>query len=90
MCKGIPNFCIYGEKPDPRTGRGYGHTSADTFDKISKVDAKLSLAFALVFIDKFSRLDEIPKKLSEAEVVKILRDAKLEDNLKLLEKWYFK
>ncbi|NPD87473.1 MAG: M20/M25/M40 family metallo-hydrolase [Asgard group archaeon] len=90
MCKGIPNFCVYGEKPDPRAGRGYGHTSADTFDKISKVDAKLSLAFALVFIDKFSKLAELPKRLSDSEVVKILRDAKLEENLKLLEKWPFK
>ena len=90
LCKGVPNFCIYGEKPDPRIGRGYGHTSADTFDKISKIDAKLSLAFALVFIDKFNKLDELPKRLSEPEVVKILKDAKLEDNLRLLEKWPFK
>ena len=88
--KGIPNVCIFGEKPDPRIGRGYGHTSADTFDKITRLDAKLSLAFAFVFIDVFSRIDKLPKRLSENEVITILRDAKLEDQLKLLEKWPFK
>jgi len=90
FCKGIPSFCVFGEKPDRSVGRGYGHTSADTFDKISRVDAKLSLAFAFVFIDKFSRLATLPKRLSDSEVVKILRDAKLEDQLKLLDKWPFR
>ena len=90
MCKGIPNICVYSEKPDPRVGRGWGHTTADTFDKISKVDAKLSLAFALVLIEKISTAKELPRKLMESEVVKILRDAKLEENLKMLEKWPFK
>ncbi len=90
MCKGIPNMCVYGEKPDPRVGRGWGHTTADTFDKISKVDAKLSLAYALVLIEKISSMKEIPRKLMESEVIKILKDAKLEENLKLLEKWPFK
>lgn len=88
--KGIPNVCIFGEKPDPRVGRGYGHTSADTFDKITRLDAKLSLAFAFVLIDVFSNLEEMPKKLKENDIIKILRDAKLEDQLKLLEKWPFK
>jgi len=88
--KGIPNICIFGEKPDPRVGRGYGHTSADTFDKITRLDAKLSLAFAFIFIDAFNRMEVMPKKLSESEIVKILKDAKLKDQLKLLEKWPFK
>jgi len=88
--KGVPNVCIFGEKPDPRVGRGYGHTSADTFDKISKLDAKISTAFAYIFIDAFSKMRVMPKKLKEAEVIQILRDSKLEDNLKLLEKWPFK
>ncbi len=88
--KGIPNVCIFGEKPDPRVGRGYGHTSADTFDKISRLDAKISTAFAFVFIDAFSKMKEMPKRLKEAEIIKILQDAKLEDNLRLLEKWPFK
>ena len=88
--KGIPNICIFGEKPDPRVGRGYGHTSADTFDKITRLDAKLSLAFAFIFIDAFNRMEIMPKRLSESEIVRILKDAKLEDQLKLLEKWPFK
>ncbi len=88
--KGIPNVCIFGEKPDPRVGRGYGHTSADTFDKISKLDAKISTAFAFVFIDAFSKMKEMPKKLKKDEIINILQEAKLEDNLRLLEKWPFK
>ncbi|MHA1198415.1 MAG: M28 family peptidase [Candidatus Heimdallarchaeaceae archaeon] len=88
--KGIPNVCIFGEKPDPRVGRGYGHTSADTFDKISKLDAKISTAFAFVFIDAFSKMKDMPMKLTEEEVINILQEAKLEDNLRLLEKWPFK
>ena len=88
--KGIPNVCIFGEKPDPTVGRGYGHTSADTFDKISKLDAKISTAFAFVFIDVFSKMKEMPLKLKESEVIEIRQEAKLEDNLRLLEKWPFK
>ncbi|MCE7742754.1 MAG: M28 family peptidase [Candidatus Heimdallarchaeota archaeon] len=88
--KGIPNVCIFGEKPDPRVGRGYGHTSADTFDKISKLDAKISTAFAFVFIDAFCKMKEMPMKLTKNEVIDILQEAKLEDNLRLLEKWPFK
>ena len=88
--KGIPNICVFGEKPDPSVGRGYGHTSADTFDKITRLDAKLSTAFAFVLIDKFSKIKELPKRLKESEVIKILQDTKLEENLKLLEKWPFK
>ena len=90
LCKGIPNICIYGQRSDPSAGRGYGHTSADTFDKISRLDSKLSLAFALVFVYEFSKLEKIPKKLTEAEIIKILQDAKLEENLRLLDKWPFK
>ncbi len=89
LLKGIPNVCIYGQNPDPRTGRGYGHTSADTFDKISKLDAKLSLAFIFSFLTLFVSLDELPGRISEKEVITLLREAKLEDNLKLLEKWPF-
>ncbi|MEE9409461.1 MAG: M28 family peptidase, partial [Candidatus Heimdallarchaeota archaeon] len=87
LCKGIPNMCIYGERPDPGAGRGYGHTSADTFDKISKLDAKLSLAFALVLIYELSKIEELPSVLTDNETIEILKDAKLEDNLKLLDKW---
>jgi len=89
LLKGIPNICIYGQNPDPRTGRGYGHTSADTFDKISKLDAKLSLAFIFSFLTLFVSLDTIPKRNSEEEVITLLREAKLEDTLKVLEKWPF-
>ena len=88
--KGIPNVCVFGEKPDPSVGRGYGHTSADTFDKISKLDAKISTAFVFVFIDVFSKMKEMPKRLRENEIIEILQDAKLEGNLRLLEKWPFK
>lgn len=88
--KGIPNVCIFGEKPDPTVGRGYGHTSADTFDKISKLDAKISTAFAFTFIDSFSKVERMPLRLKESKVIEILQDAKLEDKLRLLEKWPFK
>ncbi|MCK5304842.1 MAG: M20/M25/M40 family metallo-hydrolase, partial [Candidatus Heimdallarchaeota archaeon] len=49
LLKGIPNVCIYSQNPDPKSGRGYGHTSADTFDKITKLDAKLALGFIFSF-----------------------------------------
>ncbi|MBA7530284.1 Aminopeptidase YwaD [subsurface metagenome] len=90
FCKGIPSLCIYGENPDPKLGRGYGHTSADTFDKIDPLDAKLSLAFALVFISHFSNIERLPEKLAQREIIEILQNNKLEENLKILEKWPFK
>ncbi|GAI81546.1 unnamed protein product [marine sediment metagenome] len=89
FCKGIPSLCIFRKNPDPRLGRGYGHTSADTFDKIDPLDAKLSLAFALVFISHFSNIERLPEKLAQREVIEILQNNKLEESLKKLEKWPF-
>ncbi|MCG3225262.1 MAG: hypothetical protein H7647_12405, partial [Candidatus Heimdallarchaeota archaeon] len=73
----------------PKSGRGYGHTSADTFDKITKLDAKLALGFIFSFLTLFVSIDEFPKRISEKEVITLLREANLEDNLKVLEKWPF-
>ncbi|MBY9000769.1 MAG: M28 family peptidase [Candidatus Heimdallarchaeota archaeon] len=89
LLKGIPNICIYSQNPDPESGRGYGHTSADTFDKITKLDAKLSLGFIFSFLLEFSSLEEIPNRMKEKEVITLLREANLEENLKILEKWPF-
>jgi len=89
LLKGIPNVCIYSQNPDPKSGRGYGHTSADTFDKITKLDAKLALGFIFSFLTLFVSRDELPKRISEKEVITLLREANLEDNLKILEKWPF-
>ncbi|MHA1345290.1 MAG: M28 family peptidase [Candidatus Heimdallarchaeaceae archaeon] len=90
LLKGIPNVCIYSQNPDPKSGRGYGHTSADTFDKITKLDAKLALGFIFSFLSLFVSIDKLPKRISEKEVINLLREANLEDNLKVLEKWPFK
>ena len=89
LLKGIPNVCIYGQNPDPKSGRGYGHTSADTFDKITKLDAKLALGFIFSFLTLFVSIDKLPKRISEKEVITLLREANLEENLKVLEKWPF-
>ncbi|MHA1259388.1 MAG: M28 family peptidase [Candidatus Heimdallarchaeaceae archaeon] len=87
LCKGIPNMCVYGLRKDPNEGRGWGHTSADTFDKIMSIDAKLSLYFSLIFLISFSSLKRMPKKQKKEKIIKMLQEAKLEEKLKLLEKW---
>jgi len=89
FCKGIPSLCIYGVNPDPRAGRGYGHTSADTFDKISRLDTKISLAFLIHFLTLFLDLETLPCRMKEVEIIQILKKANLEQKLKLLEKWPF-
>lgn len=87
--KGIPCVAIYSQNPLPSMGRGYGHTSADTFDKISKLDAKVSVIFVMSLLRIIADSPELPGRVKKNKIKSILQDANLEKHLKLLEKWPF-
>ncbi len=87
--KGIPCIAIYSQNPIPSMGRGYGHTSADTFDKISKLDAKISTIFVMSLLKVIADSPKLPVRVKKNKIKSILQDANLEKNLRLLEKWPF-
>ena len=74
----------------PALGRGFGHTAADTLDKVAEVDLK---AATMTITRMLARLADYPGSLgarkSPAEIKQILIDQDLERPLRAQEKWPF-
>ena len=90
VMQGIPAINLVRRGVDPRLGRGYGHTAADTLDKVSEVDLRESaMVAARLVLRAASRQGPLGRRRSQDEVRDILVGQGLEEPLKAQGKWPF-
>ena len=87
--RGVPCAYLVGNRP-LSLGRGFGHTRADTLDKVDEVELRES---AMVAVRLLLRLADHPqsigRKRTPAEIRQILLDHNLEEPLKAQGGWPF-
>jgi Peptidase family M28/PA domain len=88
--QGIPAIMMLARSENPALGRGFGHTAADTLDKVAEVDLK---AAAMTITRMLTRLADhdgsLGARKSQAEIKQILIDQDLERPLRAQDKWPF-
>jgi aminopeptidase YwaD len=90
VMQGIPAINLVRRGTDPRLGRGYGHTAADTLDKVSEVDLRESaMVAARLVLRATSHEGLLGRRRSREEVRDMLIGQDLEEPLKAQDKWPF-
>jgi Zn-dependent M28 family amino/carboxypeptidase len=90
VMQGIPAINLVRRGVDPRLGRGYGHTAADTLDKVSEVDLRESaMVAARLVLRAASHQGALGRRRTQDEVRDILIGQGLEEPLKAQGKWSF-
>ena len=87
--RSVPVASMFARRP-PGLGRGFGHTSADTLDKVSEVELRESAMVAARLILRLANHDgDIGRRRSSQEIKQILIDQDLEEPLRAQDKWPF-
>jgi Zn-dependent M28 family amino/carboxypeptidase len=87
--RGVPVASMFAHRP-PGLGRGFGHTMADTLDKVSEVELRESAMVAARLLLRLANHQEaIGRRRSQDEVRQILLDHDLEEPLRVQDKWPF-
>jgi Zn-dependent M28 family amino/carboxypeptidase len=87
--RGVPTASLFASRP-PGLGRGFGHTRADTLDKVDEVELRESaMVVARLVLRLANYADTIGRKRTAGEVKRILLDHGLEEPLKAQGKWPF-
>ncbi len=90
VMQGIPAINLVRRGVDPRLGRGYGHTAADTLDKVSEVDLRESaMVAARLVLRAASHQGPLGRRRTQDEVRDMLIGQGLEEPLKAQNKWPF-
>jgi aminopeptidase YwaD len=90
VMQGIPAINLVRRGVDPRLGRGYGHTAADTFDKVSEVALRESaMVAARLLLRAASHRGPLARRRTQDEMRDILIGQGLEEPLKAQDKWPF-
>jgi aminopeptidase YwaD len=87
--RGVPVASMFAHRP-PGLGRGFGHTMADTLDKVSEVELRESaMVAARLLLYLANRQEAIGRRRSPDEIKQILLDHGLEESLRAQDKWPF-
>jgi hypothetical protein len=87
--RGVPSASLVANRP-PGQGRGFGHTRADTLDKVDEVELRESAMVAARLLLRLANHGEpIGRRRTTEEVKQILVDHGLEEPLKVQDKWPF-
>jgi Zn-dependent M28 family amino/carboxypeptidase len=89
LVRGVPAASMFASRP-PGSGRGFGHTMADTLDKVKEVELRESaMVAARLLLRLANHQDAIGRKRSGDEIKQILVEHDLEEALKAQDKWPF-
>lgn len=89
LMRGVPTAFMGARRP-PGVGRGFGHTRADTLDKVDEVELRESaMVAARLLLRLATRKDAIGRRRSSEEMKQLLLDYGLEEPLKAQGKWPF-
>lgn len=87
---GVPALNLIAKPRDSVLGRGYGHTAADTLDKVKAIDLRAAAAFAArVLLRLANHPEPIARHRQPEELQEILTQQGLEKPLKAQDKWPF-
>ncbi len=87
--QGIPAICMMARPEDSALGRGYGHTAADTLDKVAEVDLKASAMTISRMVARLAMHEgSLGSRKSQEEIKQILVEQELEKPLRAQGKWY--
>ncbi len=88
--EGIPALCMSARPENPALGRGFGHTAADTLDKVAEVDLKASVMTIARMVARLANHDgSLGARKSRDELKKTLIEKELEKPLRAQDKWPF-
>ncbi|MBI4786947.1 MAG: M28 family peptidase [Chloroflexi bacterium] len=88
--QGIPAICMVARPDNSALGRGFGHTAADTLDKVAETDLKSSAMTIARMLARLANHDgALGARRSREEIKQILVKQDLEKALRAQEKWPF-
>jgi len=87
--RGVPVAFMFTRRP-PGLGRGFGHTMADTLDKVSEVELRESAMVAARLVLRLAdHRHDIGRRRTPDEIRQLLLEHDLEEPLKAQGKWPF-
>jgi Zn-dependent M28 family amino/carboxypeptidase len=87
--RGVPAASLFARRP-PGLGRGFGHTRADTLDKVDEVELRESgMVAARLLLRLADHKGDIGRRRSPEQIKEILLAQKLEEPLRAQGKWPF-
>jgi Zn-dependent M28 family amino/carboxypeptidase len=89
VTRGIPSITLITQRTGARAeDRGWGHTSADTLDKVDPFDIKEAVMVTAQILMRVANEDQpIARHKTEAEVLELMKKDDLEEILKLVGLW---
>ena len=88
--QGIPAITMVARSENPALGRGFGHTAADTLDKVAEVDLKQATMTMGRMLARLADHDgSLGARKSREEIKQVLVDHALERPLRAQDKWVF-
>ncbi len=88
--EGLPAICMNARAENPTLGRGWGHTAADTLDKVAEVDVKAAvMTIARMLARLADHAGALGARRTRAEIKQILVERDLERALRAQDKWQF-
>jgi len=87
VVRGIPGYHVYAETGDE--GRGWGHTHADTLDKVESRDLRESAILLTELAVELARSDLTIPRGEEAELVELLEEQRYVEGMKVTGDWPF-
>jgi aminopeptidase YwaD len=89
LMRGVPVASLFARRP-AGMGRGFGHTMADTLDKVSEVELRESaMVAARLLLRLADHQGAVGRKRSKDEIKALLLEHDLEEPLKAQGKWPF-
>ena len=89
LMRGVPTGFL-GARRKPGLGRGFGHTKADTLDKVDEVELRESAMVAARLLLRLANAEgEIGRRRTREEVKQLLLDHNLKEPLEAQGKWPF-
>ncbi len=88
--QGIPTLFMMAHADNPAMGRGFGHTAADTLDKVSEADLKAPVMTISRMLARLANHEgSLGARKSREEIKQILIDQELEKPLRAQDQWPF-
>lgn len=86
--RGVPALQLHSERSTPtgERGRGWGHTAADTRDKVDERNMREHAMLAALLVRKLARRETVPR-IDTADVAEQLRDRNYETGMRAADIW---
>jgi len=87
VARGIPGYHVYGETGDE--GRGWGHTRADTLDKLEPRNLRESAILLTELAVELASADRTIPRKDDEEIIELLEEQRYVEGMKITGDWPF-